>query len=300
MIRSVASRHALTAPLAAAMLGTGLFSLMDALLKGVTLVVGAYNAMFWRALLGAIVTGVIYLLRREQWPTRMALRFHALRSALAAVMTLLFFWGLARTPLAEALALSFIAPLIALYLARVILGEQLSPGAIGATLIGLLGVVVILLSKVGGAHRPDALLGAGSILISACAYAYNLILQRQQAAHSDPIEVSTFQNVFMFLLFLLAAPWLAVVPDAVLLPKIALAAVLASISLTLLSWAYGRAEAQYLLPVEYTAFLWAVLFGWWFFGEGVAPATLIGASLIVGACWLASRAARPEHPVPVE
>ena len=63
----------------------------------------------------------------------------------------------------------------------------------------------------------------------------------------------------------------------------------------LLSWAYARAEAQHLAPVEYTAFIWAVLFGMIFFFEPVRPLTLIGAAMIVLACYIAAR----RRPAPV-
>ena len=57
----------------------------------------------------------------------------------------------------------------------------------------------------------------------------------------------------------------------------------------LLSWAYARAEAQALLPVEYTGFIWAALFGWLMFGEAVTVATLAGVVLIVIGSWIATR-----------
>lgn len=283
-----------------ALTGTALFALMDALMKGASIAIGAYNAMLWRALIGAVLMGIIYAMRCKQRPTALAMRFHMIRSVTATVMTVFFFWGLARTPLAEGVALSFIAPLIGLYLARILLGEQLNSRVIGATLMGLAGVVVILLGKLRGDYAVESLLGAAAILFSAVCYAYNLILQRQQTAHSDPLEVSTFQNVFMAVLLSLGAPWFAVLPGWDQLPNLAIAAGLASVSLVLLSWAYGRAETQYLLPIEYSAFLWAVLFGALFFDERVAILTWIGAFLILGACWITARAGRPSHPVPVE
>ena len=61
----------------------------------------------------------------------------------------------------------------------------------------------------------------------------------------------------------------------------------------LLSWAYARAEAQHLAPVEYSAFVWACLFGLAFFHEPVRPLTLVGAAMIVGACLVAARSGGP-------
>ena len=52
---------------------------------------------------------------------------------------------------------------------------------------------------------------------------------------------------------------------------------------------YARAETQSLVPIEYTGFLWASLFGWLFFREAVSVPTLIGAALIVAGCWIATR-----------
>ena len=44
-----------------------------------------------------------------------------------------------------------------------------------------------------------------------------------------------------------------------------------------LSWAYARAEASYLAVTEYSAFIWAALFGWLVFSEPVSLYTLAGA-----------------------
>jgi S-adenosylmethionine uptake transporter len=79
------------------------------------------------------------------------------------------------------------------------------------------------------------------------------------------------------------------------LPMLMGAAVLAIISLLLLSWAYARAEAQVLIPVEYTGFVWAALFGWMFFAEPVTIWTVTGTALIVAGSLVAARV----KPVPV-
>jgi S-adenosylmethionine uptake transporter len=63
----------------------------------------------------------------------------------------------------------------------------------------------------------------------------------------------------------------------------------------ILAWGYARAEAQVLVPLEYSGFLWAGLFGWLFFRERVSPPTLAGAALIVVACWIAAPRKRPEQ-----
>ena len=75
-----------------------------------------------------------------------------------------------------------------------------------------------------------------------------------------------------------------------------LAAALSTFSGLLLSWAYGKAEASYLAATEYTAFLWAALFGWLVFGEHLSGFTLAGAGLIVTGCLLAARSPQAANP----
>ena len=63
----------------------------------------------------------------------------------------------------------------------------------------------------------------------------------------------------------------------------------------LVNLGYGRAEAQALLPIEYTAFVWAAIMGWWMFAEPVTLATLLGVALIVIGCWIAAPRAHIEE-----
>ena len=279
-------------PFAVATVGIALFSAMDALMKHLAIGLGAYNALLWRTLAGAIFGGLIFIATRTPWPTRAVLRLHLIRGSVSVLMAILFFWGLARVPLAQGVALAFVAPLIALYLAALILKEQIERRAILASLLGFAGVVVILFGQAEARLGPDALRGSIAILLSACLYAWNIILMRQQAQVARPIEVAFFMSLIMTSGFMLFAPWLAEPPPAAELPAIAGSAALAFVSLILLSWAYARAEAQYLAPVEYTAFIWASLLGYLVFAEPVQPLTLVGAAMIVAACLLAARRTR--------
>lgn len=280
-------RHTATA-FAVAALGIALFSAMDALMKGLSLAIGTYNALLWRNLSGAALAGAFFLALRSRWPGRAALKVHLIRGGIGVPMALAFFWGLARVPMAQAIALAFVAPLIALYLAALLLGEKIERPAVLASLLGFAGVVVILAGQAEADLGPDALRGSLAILASAGLYAYNIVLMRRQALLARPTEVAFFTSGIMAVGFLLAAPWLAERPPAAELPAIAAAAVLAFLSLLLLSWAYARAEAQHLAPVEYTSFLWAAMFGLLLFGERVEPLTLAGAAMIVVACLVAA------------
>jgi S-adenosylmethionine uptake transporter len=277
-------------PFFAALAGVATFSVMDALMKRASIEVGVYNALFFRSLCGTALMLPLWLLTGGRWPRWDVLRVHMLRSSVVAVMAILFFWGLVRLPIAEAIALSFIAPVIALYLAAVLLGETIQRKAIAASLLGFAGVVLIGAARLGsGEQSEDAAWGIASVLGSAVMYAWNLILQRQQAQLASPQEIALFQNLCIAVLLTFAAPWLAVAPAASAMRDIAGAAGLAALALMLLAWAYARAEAQVLVATEYTAFIWAAIMGWLWFAEEVTPGTLGGVMLIVAACWIAAR-----------
>jgi S-adenosylmethionine uptake transporter len=286
---SRAAHPPISAAFAVATLGIALFSLMDALMKGLSLAIGTYNALLWRTLGGTALAGAVFLWRRSHWPAPSAMRFHLIRGSMSSLMAVLFFWGLARVPMAQAIALAFVAPLMALYLASIILKEKIERRAILASLLGLAGVAVILMGQAAAELGPEAFWGSLSILGSAALYAWNIILMRQQAQLAGPVEIAFFTSLIMGGCFLLAAPFLAVAPPAGQVPQILGAALLTFGSLLLLSWAYARAEAQQLAVTEYTGFLWASLFGFLFFAEPVRPLTWVGALMIVVACLLAAR-----------
>lgn len=284
-------RHPSLLPLVATLVGIGLFSLMDAFMKSASIAVGAYSALLLRSAIGLLLIAPAWWWGSRKWPARDVLRIHIIRGIVAAFMALTFFFALVRLPLAEAIAISFVAPLVALYLASLTLGETIRPSAIWAALLGLAGTLVIVGGRIGReAMTDDALAGLAAIGISALLYAWNLVLQRQQALVAKPVEIATFQNAIVGLVLLLGAPFLLVWPDVAALRDIAAGAALAVAAAMILSWAYARAEAQVLVPIEYTGFLWAALFGWLFFAEEVTPSTVAGAVMIVIGCWIAARA----------
>jgi S-adenosylmethionine uptake transporter len=120
-------------------------------------------------------------------------------------------------------------------------------------------------------------------------YAFNIILMRAQSQVAGPIEVTFWQSLIVTAVFLLTAPWLLVVPSGSHAPMLLLAAVLATLSLLALAWAYAHGSASYLAPTEYTGFVWAAILGWIVFAEPLSPWTLAGATLIVAGCAIAAR-----------
>jgi S-adenosylmethionine uptake transporter len=190
--------------------------------------------------------------------------------------------------------------LFALFLAALLLGERIRRQAIWASMAGIVGVAIILAGQFRQAsYSQDALLGAAAVLVSTVFYGYNLVLARQQALLAKPIEIMFLQNLALATILGLGAPWLAVALPTDLWFPLAGVAALSLSGQFLMSWSYARAEAQYLIPTEYSAFIWAITLGWLFLDEVATWTTLAGGCLIVAGCLIATRG-NPKLAEPIE
>ena len=263
---------------------------MDAAMKHLVLSIGIIAVSIWRAVANLMISGGLYLPRRLPWPNRKTLWIHVSRSIVVTVMAVLFFWGIGRVPLAQAIALTFIAPLIAMVLSPFLLKEKLSGRSLAGALSAFAGVVVIVLGQARAQVRPDVLLGIGAILGSALCYSVNILMMRWQALAAKPLEINFFQSLVVMLIWIAAMSIAGVPtwPQGQLL-WIVVASVLSTAGSLLFAWAYARGEASYLAVTEYSAFIWASVLGWLIFSERVSLYTLAGAVLIVGGCLIAAR-----------
>jgi len=278
----------------AVILGLACFSMMDVVMKSLGLAIGTYNAILWRVMAALLLAATLYFAQRPRKPERRVMKLHIQRGILTIFMAYSFFWGITIVPLAEAIALSFVAPLIALYLAAIFLGEHISRIAILASVLGFSGVLVVAVGRMQYGYSEGVVWGFAAILFSALLYAINLVMQRRQAQLAGPVEISFFQNLIMVCGYGAAAPFAAKIPDMEFVPQIIIGAVLSVLSAMLISWGYARAQAQILVNLEYSAFIWAAIFGWIFFSEEVTVATLLGTMLIVAACLLVARRPAPQ------
>ncbi|WP_255551878.1 DMT family transporter [Erythrobacter crassostreae] len=280
-------------PFIAAAAGVGFLSLMDAFMKEAALATGTYTATVLRSLFGAAIIAPFFLAQRKGWPTRSVMKLHIERGIISAFMALSFFFALTKLPLAEAIAISFVAPLIALYLARIMLGEVIQRKAIFASILGFAGTIVIISGRLGREEvSDDVLMGLGALTFSALLYAYNFVVIRKQSQLAGPVEIATFHSGVGGAVLLLLAPFFGTIPETGALWAIAAAGALTVMGAMAIAWAYARAEAQALVPIEYTGFLWASVLGWAFFKEPVTLPTIAGTALIVTGCWIAARGPR--------
>jgi S-adenosylmethionine uptake transporter len=282
---------------AAALGAVALLSIMDATMKHLVIVIGLVAVSVWRSLANVIISSAIYLPRRAPWPRRRTLAIHVSKGVVVTVMAGLFFWGIGRVPLAQALALTFIAPLIALLLAALFLGEHIGRRTIAGAAGAFGGVLVIVYGQAQARVGTEVLLGSAAIIGSALCYAVNIVMMRWQALNAKPLEINFFQAVTVMAMWLCA---IAVIGPPQLPTGqwlwIAVASVLSTLGTLLFAWAYARGPASYLSVTEYSGFLWASALGWLIFGERVSLYTLAGAVLIVGGCLIAARGKVTEPP----
>jgi S-adenosylmethionine uptake transporter len=278
------------APLAAAVLAVAVFSLMDALMKKVSLETGAANAAFWRSVFCVPLAALFYFLWRGRWPERQTWNIHISRAAISAIMVVVFFYGITKVPLAEGIALTFIAPLIAIYFASFFMGEAINRTALIGSLTGFAGVLVMIAGRgrSGDPYTMDVWLGIGAMIFTAILYAGNIVLMRKQSFIARPVEVVFVQTLLVLLFLGVPAPFYATLPNAEQAGLLIAGAGCTVIALLLFSWAYGRTEVQYLVPVEYTAFPWATFFGFVMFAEKVTGVVLVGTIFIVAGCLIAT------------
>jgi S-adenosylmethionine uptake transporter len=282
---------------AAALAAVAILSIMDAVMKHLVLAIGIIAVSIWRSLANLIIAALLYLPRQAPWPDRKTLTIHIARGILVTLMAVLFFWGIGRVPLAQAIALTFIAPLIALLLADLFLQERIGGRSLAGSIGAFAGVFVIVLGQARAELGPKALLGSAAIIASALCYAANIVVMRRQALAAKPLEINFFQCVTVMAVWLIALP-LAGLPEwpAGQAGWVVVASLMSTVGGLLFAWAYARAEASYLAVTEYSAFLWAAALGWIVFQEPVSLYTLAGAALIVGGCLVAARRKLPAPP----
>jgi S-adenosylmethionine uptake transporter len=240
-----------------------------------------------RYVTGTALALMVWHLQGRPRITRAMLPLHLLRGGFIASMALAFYWSLQHLPLAEAITLSFIAPLLVPPFAALALGAKMQGQALAAGALGFAGVLV----TVQGApdFSGDRLLALGAVLYAAIAYAASSVVLRARAA-ADGATIVTLMGAAIPMLLLSPIAIGAAMPEPAVLGWFVALGLIGNIGMQLLSRAYARIEAQTLAVMEFTALPWAALFGWLIFAEPVRPQVWAGAAIILAACLWAGRA----------
>ena len=206
------------------------------------------------------------------------------RSAMLVIATSTFFTALRYLPLAEASAISFVAPLFIVMLSGPLLGERVTGARWLAVGVGFVGIVLV--TRPGSAaFHPAALL----MVLMALSNALYQIMTRKLTG--DSVYVTLFYTAiagavgFTFALPLTAAHSLPGLADALLFVALGVFAGLGHWSMIA---ALQTAEASQLTPFTYLQMTWPLLLGWVLFGQFPDGISFAGIGVIVIAgLWLA-------------
>ncbi len=279
-------------PLLAAALATAAFVAMDATVKSMAAERNALQLAFLRFASGSVFAVLLWAWHRSPMPRRADWAGHALRCALLLTSLLCYFHALTLLPLAQAVAMGYLAPIAVALLAMVFLRERPSRWIWAALALGAAGVVVALwpeLRRAGEAGSAERLQGLAAAALAAVAFAGVLVLARHQAQRDSLWTIVLLQNLLPLTVLALPATlaWVPLSPGD--WPAVGLIGLFATVGLLALTWAFSHLEASRAAPMEYTSFVWAALLGYLLFGELPTVWTAGSALLIVAGCLLLLR-----------
>lgn len=224
-------------------------------------------------------------------------RAHLLRVAIVMVSNITYFVGLSLMPLADAVAVAFVAPLFVTLMSAVILREQVGPRRWAAVAVGLLGVVIM--TRPGeGMIRPAAVL----VLVSAFCYAGSHMMTRRMRDTESAATLSFYVQIGFIIVStsfglvggdghlaqppgstweFLFRPW--IVPPFSDWWAFAATGVGVGIGGLMMSQAYRTTEAALVAPFEYIGMPMAIFWGVVAFGTWPDHTAWVGIALISGA-----------------
>jgi drug/metabolite transporter (DMT)-like permease len=258
-----------------------LFAVMNVLIKA-TEQGGARLAeiLFWRQLGATLLVGTV-VGAGPGWRSLRTTRFgaHVLRTAIGLTAMAFTFYTLTLLPLAEATTIGFSMPIFATVLGALLLHEPTGWRRWLAVATGFAGVVIVTRPGSGVAIPP---LGVLTGIAAALATALVSVLLRTIGRTERPLTTVFYFSALSLLplggFYMVAAQGHAAWLWAALL-AIGLIGGAAQIAMTQ-SLAFGPVST--VVPMDYTALLWATLFGWLIFDRLPAATTWIGAPVIVG------------------
>jgi len=253
-----------------------LFSLMDVLVKWQSAAFATVQIIFFRSVFALLpIAAVIvhsgnYGVLRTRNPGG-----HIVRSLVGVVAMAAVFTSYALMHLADAIAITFAAPLFATALSVPMLGERVGIHRWSAVVVGFVGVLVIVGPGSGAFEWPAliALLGAACIGVT-------MVYVRKLTRTETSEAIVFYFTMTTTICALLALPFFWVTPgplDFVLLAAIGLLGGTAQLFRT--NAAKG-ADVAILAPFSYVAILWAMLFGYLVWNEVPSVSTLAGAAIV--------------------
>ncbi|MBY0352357.1 DMT family transporter [Tabrizicola sp.] len=290
----------------ALVVGIAVFSLQDVILKRLSGDYPLYQAMIIRSLTAVpllliilrLFDGRLTTIATPNWALMLA------RGILNFVAYTAYYLGLAALPMADTVALFFTAPLFITIAAALVFRDRIGATNILALLAGFVGMLMIF-NPSASVFDPAALLP----VLAALGYALTQLATRV-LGRTETAAAMTFWGNLTFLAgaLALAAVFGSGAYDGATHPSLAFltrgwqpmpardlglfmaCGVIASIGLSLLTYAYRVAPSASVAPFEYSFIIWGVLWGWVFWAQLPAALAWGGIALLIGAGLLVIRA----------
>lgn len=267
------------------MLAMASLSLMFALVKYIAEAgVHIVESLFWRqalvlpfVLVWVMATGGLTTLKTDR------IGAHARRAAMGLTGMALNFGGMILLPMAEATTISLSVPVFAVIFAALLLGEQTGWQRWSAVIVGFVGVLIVLDPRAsfaggfGGEHGLGVMVALGGAIMTALI----TIAVRDLGRTENAATIVFWFSLLSMIPLGIALPFVYTPHDLrewLLLLGLGFSGAVVQMALT---GALRLAPVAVVIPMDYSALLWSIAAGWWFFGTLPAETTWIGAPLIV-------------------
>lgn len=265
-------------------LTTLLFAGVTATVRHVGPEVAAPEAAFLRYLFGTLMIAPLLAPLRRAPPGARALLVFALRGAAHGGAVILWFYAMARIPMAEVTALGYTTPLFMTLGAAVFFGERLHRRRLAALGAGLLGALIILrpgFAEVSAGHLAQ--LGAAPL------FAVSYLIAKRLTVRQDPTLIVAMLSLFCTLALLPAAIMHWTWPSLHAVAWLAVTAALATAGHYAMTRALRAAPLTVTQPIGFLQLVWASALGILLFREPLDPFVLLGGGVVVGAATVIAR-----------
>jgi drug/metabolite transporter (DMT)-like permease len=270
-------RSARLAGVALMLLSVFMFSFGDALGKFMVATYAVGQLLWLRACAALIVLAPAIWRHRADFMRLERPRLQLIRVMLSTLEVAAFFLATVYLPLADVVTYYLACPIFVTALSSIVLREQVGWRRWSAILIGFAGVVIALRPSAQTVSWPAMIALGGSLSFSIL-----MLITRSLRATPD-IVMATSQFVGTFLLGALMSPFGWVTPSPASLGLFAAAGVISVNALLCVNRSLKLAPASVVVPYQYSMIVWAVMFGVIVFGDVPSPATIAGATIIIGA-----------------
>ena len=266
------------------MAAVSLFVVMSGLIKAADRVPAGQAVFFRSACAVPVILG--WLLAQGQFPQGLRTRNwqgHAVRGIAGTLAMGLGFAGLRYLPLPEVTAIRFATPIMIVIFAALILGERLRLIRISAVTVGLVGVMIVMWPRLSFEGGEGALFGALVTLGSATLAALAQVFVKGMSGVERTAAIVFYFTMTAAALSLLTLPFGWVWPVGWEWAFLIGAGLIGGVGQILLTSSYRFADAGVVAPFTYVSMLWALVIGFFVFGEVPTLPMLGGAALIIAA-----------------